>query len=43
MFFTDFLMIFEGSNFQFLMTLSAKTVIFEISVNMDLNIFFANF
>ena len=29
------LMIFEGSSLQFLMTLLAKTLIFEISVYMD--------
>ena len=33
----DFLVDFDGSNLQLLMTLSAKTVIFEISVNIDVN------
>ena len=36
-------MIFEGSNLQFLMTLSAKTVIFDISVYMDFDWFLINF
>ena len=42
-FFIDFLMIFEGSDLQFLMTLSAKTVIFDISVYMDFDWFLINF
>ena len=42
-FFIYFLPMFEGSNLQFLMTLSAKTLIFEILVNMDFDRFFINF